>query len=55
MDRSNPQLLTYAKIASALGVSLKDILDISFDFHFYHQKPALYEPRKHISKKLKEN
>ena len=53
--RSNPQLLTYAKIASALGVTLKDLLDISFDFHLYHQKPALYEPRKHISKKLKEN
>jgi transcriptional regulator with XRE-family HTH domain len=49
--RSNPQLLTYAKIASALDISLKDLFDISFDFHLYHQKSGLYEPRKHLPKK----
>jgi transcriptional regulator with XRE-family HTH domain len=49
--KSNPQLLTYAKIASALDISLKDLFDITFDFYLYHQKSGIYEPRKHISKK----
>ena len=30
--KSNPQLLTYARISATLGVQLRDLFDIEFDF-----------------------
>ena len=44
--RSNPQLLTYAKIASALGIQLKDLFDFDFDLNEFNITPNLYKPRK---------
>ena len=48
--RSNPQLLTYAKIASALEVSLADIFEVSFDFSQLNTSESVYYPRKHTPK-----
>ncbi len=45
--RSNPQLLTYFKIASALGVGLNELFDISFDFQSFINTPNTYKERKH--------
>ena len=45
--RSNPQLLTYFKIASALGVGLNELFDISFDFQSFINTPNTYKARKH--------
>ncbi|MBU3660659.1 MAG: helix-turn-helix transcriptional regulator [Flavobacteriales bacterium] len=45
--RSNPQLLTYAKIASALGVNLRDLFDVSFNFESFIKLPVTYKARKH--------
>jgi transcriptional regulator with XRE-family HTH domain len=49
--RSNPQLLTYAKIASALGIQLKDLFDFNFDLNEFNSTPNLYKPRKHKKEK----
>ena len=48
--RSNPQLLTYAKIASALDVSLSDIFEVNFDFRQLNTSEGVYNPRKHNAK-----
>jgi transcriptional regulator with XRE-family HTH domain len=48
--RSNPQLLTYAKIAAALDVSLSDIFDVTFDFSQLNTSESVYNPRKHNPK-----
>jgi transcriptional regulator with XRE-family HTH domain len=45
--KSNPQLLTYARIASALGTSLSYLLIIEFDFTAFNEAPVKYIPRKH--------
>lgn len=45
--KSNPQLLTYARIASALGTNLSFLFLVDFDFKGYDQTPAKYIPRKH--------
>jgi transcriptional regulator with XRE-family HTH domain len=45
--KSNPQLLTYARIASALGTSLVQLMGIDFDFSTFNEAPAHYIPRKH--------
>ena len=45
--KSNPQLLTYARIASALGTNLTLLLLIDFDFVAFNEAPAQYVPRKH--------
>ena len=45
--KSNPQLLTYAKIAAALGVTLKELFDIEFDYQSFAEDPGEYTPRKH--------
>ena len=45
--KSNPQLLTYARIASALGTNLSLLLLIDFDFIAFNEAPAHYVPRKH--------
>lgn len=48
--KSNPQILTYARIASALNVSLADLFSIEFDLEkFCEQKPQ-YEARKHVKR-----
>lgn len=45
--KSNPQLLTYARIASALGTTLSHLLLIEFEFTTFNEAPAKYVPRKH--------
>jgi transcriptional regulator with XRE-family HTH domain len=45
--KSNPQLLTYARIASALGVHLQELFDFEFDFNAFNERPLKYKPRKH--------
>lgn len=47
--RSNPQVLTYAKIASALEVDLKEFLQFEppFNYKAFGEQPAIYSPRKH--------
>jgi transcriptional regulator with XRE-family HTH domain len=45
--RSNPQLLTYAKLAAALGVTLSELTQIDFPFHQFMEAPPTYTPRKH--------
>ena len=45
--KSNPQLLTYARISATLGIRLRDLFDIEFDFQLFIEKPTAYTPRKH--------
>jgi transcriptional regulator with XRE-family HTH domain len=45
--RSNPQLLTYAKLAAALGVTLSELTQIEFPFDQFMEAPPTYTPRKH--------
>lgn len=45
--KSNPQLLTYAKIAAALHVSLKELFDFDFNFEVFSDQASRYVPRKH--------
>jgi transcriptional regulator with XRE-family HTH domain len=47
--RSNPQVLTYAKIASALDVDLKEFLQFEPPFNYkpFGEQLAIYSPRKH--------
>jgi transcriptional regulator with XRE-family HTH domain len=45
--RSNPQILTYARIASALSVELSTIFNIEFDFQSFGEQPSSYQARKH--------
>ena len=47
--RSNPQVLTYAKIAFALGVDLREIFlfEPPFNYRAFGEQPAMYSPRKH--------
>jgi transcriptional regulator with XRE-family HTH domain len=45
--KSNPQLLTYARISATLGIQLRDLFDIEFDFQLFIEKPTTYTPRKH--------
>lgn len=45
--KSNPQLLTYAKIAAALNISLQELFDFEFDLQAFSEGPGEYAPRKH--------
>ena len=45
--KSNPQLLTYAKIAGALQLSLKELFDFDFNFEAFFDQAPTYVPRKH--------
>jgi putative transcriptional regulator len=45
--KSNPQLLTYAKIAAALHITLQDLFTLDFDFQAFAEDPGEYTPRKH--------
>jgi transcriptional regulator with XRE-family HTH domain len=48
--RTNPQLLTLARIAAGLGVTLSDLLTVSFDYDSFSEAPSVYSPRKHPAK-----
>ena len=45
--KSNPQILTYAKIAGALDIKLNELFDFNFDYHILKEKSPVYSPRKH--------
>lgn len=45
--KSNPQILTLVKIASAMEVHLSDIFSFGFDYLVFHDAPQEYVPRKH--------
>jgi transcriptional regulator with XRE-family HTH domain len=45
--RSNPQILTFARIASALSVELSTIVTIEFDFQSFGEQAPSYQARKH--------
>ena len=45
--KSNPQLLTYARIAAALQTDLTTLFAIDFDFKAFSEQPLVYKPRKH--------
>ena len=45
--RSNPQLLTLVKIASALNCQLKELLPVVEKLSEFIETPAEYKPRKH--------
>ncbi len=47
--KSNPQVLTYARIAAALGVDMSLFFDFDqhFDYKAFSEQPATYSPRKH--------
>ena len=45
--KSNPQLLTYARISATLGVQLTELFDFEFDYQQFVEKPTAYTPRKH--------
>jgi transcriptional regulator with XRE-family HTH domain len=48
--KSNPQVLTYAKIAAALDVDLRLFFDFEppFDYRAFGEEPGTYSPRKHV-------
>lgn len=45
--KSNPQVLTLIRIAGALEIEPKEILDFSFDLKKFMESPVTYVPRKH--------
>ena len=45
--RSNPQLLTFARIASALNVELSELFCFDFDYQAFADQPQKYQARKH--------
>ena len=45
--RSNPQILTFARIASALSVELSTIVTIEFNFQSFGEQAPSYQARKH--------
>lgn len=45
--KSNPQILTFARIASALNVELSDLFNFEFDFQAFADQPQKYQARKH--------
>ncbi len=45
--KSNPQILTFARIASALNVGLNDLFNFDFDFQTFADQPQKYQARKH--------
>jgi transcriptional regulator with XRE-family HTH domain len=45
--KSNPQLLTYARIAAALQTDLSTLFAFEFDFTVFSEQPIVYKPRKH--------
>jgi len=48
--KSNPQVLTYARIAAALDVNLSLFFDfeLTFDYKAFGEKLTTYSPRKHV-------
>jgi transcriptional regulator with XRE-family HTH domain len=46
--KSNPQLLTYAKIAAALHMDLSELFAFSINVDVFNEMPNSYQPRKHV-------
>ena len=47
--KSNPQVLTYARIAAALGVDLREFVSLEppFNYRAFCEQPPRYRLRKH--------
>ena len=45
--KSNPQILTYAKIASALGIDINELFLFDFNYNQLKESEPIYKPRKH--------
>ena len=45
--KSNPQILTYARIASALGIGLTELFSFEFNLQLFADQPQKYKARKH--------
>lgn len=45
--KSNPQVLTLAKLASAMDVTMAEIFDFEFDLANLSDDQSEYKPRKH--------
>ena len=45
--KSNPQVLTLVRIASALGVQTRDLFFFEVDSNVFMEAPPEYTPRKH--------
>ena len=45
--KSNPQILTYAKIASALSIDIKELFLFDFNYNEFKESEPIYKPRKH--------
>jgi transcriptional regulator with XRE-family HTH domain len=45
--KSNPQILTYARIASALGIGLTELFSFEFNLQHFADQPQKYKARKH--------
>jgi transcriptional regulator with XRE-family HTH domain len=45
--RSNPQILTYIRIAAALEVDLKELFSLDLKLTGFNESQPLYQPRKH--------
>ena len=46
--KSNPQILTYAKIAAALKIHLSDLFSVDVNLDTFNESEGVYKPRKHI-------
>jgi putative transcriptional regulator len=48
--KSNPQVLTYARIAAELGVDLREffLFEPPFNYRAFGEQPASYSTRKHV-------
>lgn len=45
--KSNPQILTYAKIAAALKIHLSDLFTVNVNLESFNEGAGVYKPRKH--------
>lgn len=45
--KSNPQVITLVRVASALNCHLKDLLPLVQTHSEFIESPAMYKPRKH--------
>jgi transcriptional regulator with XRE-family HTH domain len=46
--KSNPQILTYVKIAAALKIQLSDLFALGVNLDTFNESEGVYKPRKHI-------
>jgi len=45
--KSNPQILTYVKIAAALKIHLSDLFAVHVNLESFNEGTGVYKPRKH--------